>query len=264
MPRRLQSNYERDQQTRTPSLHITPHGCGRGRGRGRQPSVSASACETGRTTVQLYKLSKVAREKLRRESARPDCDLLRLVGHVNLLDDLVERLEDADLERGLRWYRGDDVEVDEELEDEDEEDEEDEREDEEDEEDGEEEESGGVEFEEQDRSWYYPSSESDDESDDSDSDSDDDWEDFKGDEDDSGEDGEIDNCFCGHGLDIKGPKVTTTAAMENEDVKRHELAQECTVVEEVDLGSMEALLGGVQEHSYGSIVRTTELVLSYS
>jgi hypothetical protein len=143
------------------------------------------------TVAHLYRLSKLARAKLYREATFPDRNLLRLVCHANLLDDVLQRLDDADVDSQDSWYCSDsDGEEDE----------------------GEEEvETGDVQVGEVEeievrvgdgRPGYYShlrgESDSGSESDsESDEESDEDWEDFRGDKDgDSSDEEDVDQCLC--------------------------------------------------------------------
>ncbi|KAK0619441.1 hypothetical protein B0T14DRAFT_519296 [Immersiella caudata] len=142
------------------------------------------------TVAYLYRLSKLARVKLYQEVTFPDRNLLRIVGHANLLDDVLQRLDDADVDSQDSWCCSDS--------------------------DGEEEEEetdfgdvGVGEVEEievgdGDGLDYYPhlrgESDSDSESDsesDKESDDSEDWEDFKGEEDgDSSGEESVNQCPC--------------------------------------------------------------------
>jgi len=189
------------------------------------PTGSVPDSDTANTVAQLHRLSRIARDKLYREATYPDRSLVRLVGHANLLDDILGRIDDADAEAEAAFERsvssscsrGCGVE---EWEGEVEE--------------GEEEELAEVEEGEGggggDRAYYASSSESessdDEETDSDDDDSDDEiWEDFKGDE-----DGEVDDCLYLHDdPNAKQVRVIYNATEDSDE----------EVLEGVDVGSVE-------------------------
>ncbi|KAK3343571.1 hypothetical protein B0T25DRAFT_554638 [Lasiosphaeria hispida] len=161
------------------------------------------------TTAQVYKLAKVAREKLGREASCPDHNLLRLVGHANLLDALVERLEDAD-RADANWGRTSDEERNPRVEDV-----------------GEEEDEEVCSSSDSGSDSDSTDSESTGEWDDSDEETE--WSDFK----------EVDDCLCCCDADAKDVEVITGVSMESDDTGAlWQSSPTCTVVEEVDVGDM--------------------------
>ncbi|KAK4446809.1 hypothetical protein QBC34DRAFT_410876 [Podospora aff. communis PSN243] len=234
MPRHFppQTSQPPQQSTSPTGSHLTSGGppCGGG-----QPDSA--------TVAKLYRLSKLARAKLYREAAIPDRNLLRLVGHANLLDDVLQRLDDADEERES-WYDESDDESDEE----------------EDIGEGCVEVGGDVEVEEIEgevgRPSYYPHLRGDSESDsDSDEDSeseesDEDWEDFQGDEASDSSEEDVDQCLCceGEKEDGNGVEVKVVGVSEGEETENAGSAQTASedfpvcigkLVEAVDAMSIE-------------------------
>lgn len=64
----------------------------------RRSSASSISLDEDRSIVQAYCLAGKVRAKLRREVDRPIGNLRRLVGHVNVLDDIMDVIHDDEME----------------------------------------------------------------------------------------------------------------------------------------------------------------------